>query len=55
MWTSLPEKNKKDLILNTLKKKLCNENAIFEIIETIIKHNSINMSTIFIYGGNLKR
>jgi 3-oxoacyl-[acyl-carrier protein] reductase len=55
MWTSLPEKNKKDLILNTLKKKLCNENAIFEIIETIIKHNSINMSTIFIDGGNLKR
>ena len=26
-----------------------------EIIETIIKHNSINMSTIFIDGGNLKR
>ena len=55
MWTSLPEKNKKDLISNTLKKELCNENVIFEVIETIIKHNSINMSTIFIDGGNLKR
>ena len=55
MWTSLPEKNKKDLISNTLKNNLCDENAIFEIIETIIKFNSINMSTIFIDGGNLKR
>tara|TARA_B100000768_G_scaffold168856_1_gene174019 strand:- start:131 stop:808 length:678 start_codon:yes stop_codon:yes gene_type:complete len=55
MWTSLPEKNKKTLILNTLKNKLCDENAIYEIINTLIKFNSINMSTIFIDGGNLQK
>tara|TARA_Y100000816_G_scaffold117635_1_gene82506 strand:+ start:2309 stop:2986 length:678 start_codon:yes stop_codon:yes gene_type:complete len=55
MWTSLPEKNRKDLISNTLKNNLCDENAILAIIETIIRFNSINMSTIFIDGGNLKK
>lgn len=55
MWTSLPEKNKKNLIANTLSKKLCDENAIYEIIEILIKFNSINMSTIFVDGGNLQK
>jgi 3-oxoacyl-[acyl-carrier protein] reductase len=55
MWKTLPEKNKKTLISNTLNSKLCDENAIYEIIETLIKFNSINMSTIFIDGGNLQK
>ena len=55
MWTSLPEKNRKTLISNTLKNKLCDENAIYEIIKTLIKFNSINNSTIFIDGGNLQK
>ena len=55
MWTSLPEKIKKNLISNTLNNNLCDEKAIYEIITTIIKFNSINMSTIFIDGGNLQK
>ena len=55
MWTSLPEKIKNNLISNTLNNNLCDEKAIYEIITTIIKFNSINMSTIFIDGGNLKK
>ena len=43
------------VISNTLNSKLCDENAIYEIIETLIKFNSINMSTIFIDGGNLQK
>ena len=55
MWKTLPKKNRKTLISNTLNNKLCDENAIYEIIETLIKFNSINMSTIFIDGGNLQK
>lgn len=55
MWKTLPKKNRETLISNTLNNKLCDENAIYEIIETLIKFNSINMSTIFIDGGNLQK
>ena len=53
MWTSLPEKNKKYLMNNTLKNNFCDEKAIYEIIKVIIKFNTINMSKISIDGGNL--
>lgn len=55
MWKTLPKKSRKTLISNTLNNKLCDENAIYEMIETLIKFNSINMSTIFIDGGNLQK
>jgi 3-oxoacyl-[acyl-carrier protein] reductase len=53
MWTSLPEKNKKYLMSNTLKNNFCDERAIYEIIRVIVKFNTVNMSKITIDGGNL--
>ena len=55
LWNEL-SKNKRDQLLDkTLIKKTGDFNSIYEIINLIIKYDTINMSTIYLDGGNLNR
>ena len=55
LWNEL-SKNKRDQLLDkTLIKKTGDFNSIYEIINLMIKYDTINMSTIYLDGGNLNR
>ena len=55
MWESLKINVKKELLKNTLHSKLGKANVVIDAIDLIIKHSFINMSKMYIDGGNLGR
>ena len=55
MWFSLPKNKRSKLISNTLNKKTGDFEAIYQTIKLLIKFDTINMSTIYLDGGNLSR
>ena len=55
MWKSLSEVKRSNLLQNTLSQKLCNPQSVYELIKLIIKFREINLSKIYIDGGNLLR
>ena len=55
LWNELPKNKKVQLLEKTLIKKTGDFNSIYETINLIIKYNIINMSTIYLDGGNLNR
>ena len=55
MWNSLSAESRSILLSNTLLQKLCNPNVVYEMIKIIIKYNEINLSKIYLDGGNLFR
>lgn len=55
MWKSLSEVKRFNLLQNTLSQKLCNPQSVYELIKLIIKFREINLSKIYIDGGNLLR
>ena len=55
MWKSLSTESRSILLGNTLLQKLCNPNVVYEMIKIIIKYNEINLSKIYLDGGNLFR
>lgn len=55
MWKSLSSFKRATLLKNTLSQKLCNPLSVYELIKLIIKFNEINLSKIYLDGGNLFR
>ena len=53
MWFSLSKCKRSQLITSTLSKKNGNFDAIYQTIKILIKFDTINMSTIYLDGGNL--
>lgn len=51
MWKSLKSNIKKDLLENTLNKKLGNPNVLVDTIKLIVNHSFINSSKLDIDGG----
>ena len=55
LWNELSKNKKEQLLDKTLIKKTGDFNSIYETINLIIKYDTINMSTIYLDGGNLNR
>ena len=55
LWNELSKNKKEQLLDKTLIKKTGDFNSVFETINLIIKYDTINMSTIYLDGGNLNR
>ena len=55
MWKSLSNSKRDSLLKNTLSQKLGNPLSIYELIKLIIKFKEINLSKIYLDGGNLLR
>jgi short-subunit dehydrogenase len=55
MWKSLSDKKRSDLLKSTLSQKICNPLALYELIKLVIKYKEINLSKIYLDGGNLLR
>lgn len=53
MWKSLSIKKRKSLLNNTISQKLCDPRSVYELINLIIKFREINLSNIYLDGGNL--
>ncbi len=55
MWRSLSIVKRSNLLKNTLSQKLCDPRSVYELIKLIIKFREINLSKIYLDGGNLIR
>lgn len=55
MWRSLSTVKRSNLLKNTLSQKLCDPRSVYELIKLIIKFREINLSRIYLDGGNLIR